>query len=96
MKMGPTSEPLISNCPFFSLQPAFQILAAIADTYFHLGRWQECYKTLQRMLQHWDVLDNPFVRLRLGQSLYQLGDLHEVGNWMAPVYLKEGDEAVHE
>jgi hypothetical protein len=35
-------------------------------------------------------LGNPFFRLRLGQSLYELGDEQEAANWLVPVYLTEG------
>ncbi len=31
-----------------------------------------------------------FFRLRLGQSLYELGDEQEAANWLVPVYLMEG------
>ena len=34
--------------------------------------------------------DNPFLRLRLGQALFELGELAEATNWLAPQYLAEG------
>jgi hypothetical protein len=33
---------------------------------------------------------NPFLRLRLGQALYELGDEQEAANWLVPAYLSEG------
>jgi hypothetical protein len=33
---------------------------------------------------------NLFLRLRLGQSLYELGNEREAANWLVPVYLTEG------
>jgi hypothetical protein len=33
---------------------------------------------------------NPFLRLRLGQCLYELGEMKEAANWLAGAYLMEG------
>jgi hypothetical protein len=74
-------------------ESACQILVAIADSFFHLGgkgHWHKCHGLLQRALRHWDLIGNPFVRLRLGQTLYELGNLREASNWMAMAYLQEG------
>jgi tetratricopeptide (TPR) repeat protein len=68
-----------------------QILAALADTHFYLGRWQECHTALQTAVKSYDgALENPFIRLRLGQSLLELGDEREAANWMAPAFWSEG------
>src|SRR5579871_1808677 len=56
---------------------ALKILAAIADCYFYLGQWYECCETVQHAFECGADLDNPFFRLRLGQSLYELGDEQE-------------------
>jgi tetratricopeptide (TPR) repeat protein len=69
---------------------ALQILAAIADCHFYLGDWNECCETVQYAFQYGADLDNPFFRLRLGQSLYELGNEQEAANWLVPVYLMEG------
>jgi hypothetical protein len=37
-----------------------------------------------------EPLANPFLRLRLGQCMYETGDLKEAGNRLAPAYLLEG------
>jgi len=69
---------------------AVQILAAIADCFFFLAAWDKCRETVQQAFRHGAELDNPFFRVRLGQSLYELGDKREAANWLAPVYLTEG------
>ncbi len=33
---------------------------------------------------------NPFLRLRLGQCLFELGELAKAANWLAGAYLEEG------
>jgi tetratricopeptide (TPR) repeat protein len=69
---------------------AVQILAAIADCHFYLGAWDRCCDAVQHAFRCGADLDNPFFRLRLGQSLYELGNEREAANWLVPVYLMEG------
>ena len=69
---------------------AVQILAAIADCQFYLAAWEQCRKSVQHAFRCGADMDNPFFRLRLGQSLFELGDEHEAANWLVPVYLMEG------
>jgi hypothetical protein len=70
---------------------ALWILTAIGDAHFLNGNWQGCRDALQRAVKGCDgAVENPFVRLRLGQALFEQGDLREAGNWMAPAYLTEG------
>ncbi len=71
-------------------EPAIQILAAIADYCFFLGDWDGCRDAVQRAFRCGAEMDNPFFRLRLGQSLYELGDKEEATNWLVPLYLEEG------
>jgi tetratricopeptide (TPR) repeat protein len=70
--------------------PAILILAAIADCHFYLGRWEDCRKAIQHAFRCGADVSNPFLRLRLGQSLYELGDEREAANWLVPAYLSEG------
>jgi len=70
--------------------PAILILGAIADCHFHLGRWEDCRRAVQHAFRCGADLDNPFLRLRLGQSLYELGDHGEAANWLVPAFLSEG------
>lgn len=72
-------------------EPAFRLLGAIGDAHFFLGDWDACHSSFQRIVQTWgEALANPFVRLRLGQSLFELGNMKEAANWMAPAFLSEG------
>src|SRR5215218_8881344 len=58
-------------------ESAARILAAIADTHFHLGNWEECRRGVQVAFRCGAEPDNPFLRLRLGQALFELGELAE-------------------
>jgi tetratricopeptide (TPR) repeat protein len=69
---------------------AIQIVAAIADSHFHLGHWAECADAVQLAFRWGAELDNPFLRLRIGQALFELGNMQEALNWMVPVYLMHG------
>jgi hypothetical protein len=69
---------------------AVQILGAIADCFFFLAAWDKCRETVQQAYRSGADLDNPFFRLRLGQSLYELGNEREAANWLALIYLTEG------
>lgn len=69
---------------------AVEILAALADCQFYLGAWEQCRQAVQHAFRCGAEVDNPFFRLRLGQSLYELGDEEEAANWLVPVYLLEG------
>src|SRR5262249_59450120 len=71
-------------------EPAGRIMAAIADSHFHLGEWEECQRAVQHAFRCGEDVSNPFLRLRLGQSLYELGEEQEAANWLVPVYLQEG------
>jgi hypothetical protein len=73
-------------------EPAGRLMAAIADPHFHLGRWEECRRAAQQAFRCGEDVANPFLRLRLGQSLYELGDEQEAANWLVPVHLQEGRE----
>jgi hypothetical protein len=70
--------------------PAVRILAAIADVHFHLGEWDACRAAVQHAFRCGADVANPFLRLRLGQCLYELGDEGEAANWLVPAYLSEG------
>jgi hypothetical protein len=63
---------------------AVNVLAAIADCRFFLGQWEQCRQAIQHAFRCGADVSNPFLRLRLGQSLYELGDLRESANGLSP------------
>jgi hypothetical protein len=70
--------------------PSVRILAGIADGHFFLGEWDACRDAVQHAFRCGEDPSNPFLRLRLGQNLYELGDEEEAANWLIPAYLSEG------
>jgi hypothetical protein len=69
-------------------EQAVRILAAIGDCYFFLGEWDACHRAYQCVVQNGVM--NPFVRLRLGQTFFELGNPAGANDWMVPAYLEEG------
>jgi len=49
------------------------ILAAIGDSYFRNGQYQQGREALVSALHCDNMIDNPFIHLRLGQCLLELG-----------------------
>jgi tetratricopeptide (TPR) repeat protein len=56
---------------------AVQILVAIGDAHFQLAQWEQCHEAMQHALRCGLPVDHPFGPLRLGQSLYELGNEEE-------------------
>jgi hypothetical protein len=71
-------------------EPAVRLLAAIADCRFYLGDWAGCQRAVQHSFRCGADVSNAFLPMRLGQSLYESGELREAANWLVPVYLNEG------
>lgn len=71
-------------------QLAATILGAIADVHFYLGQWGACREAVQQSFRCGADVENPFLRLRLGQALFEMGDEQEAANWLVPAYLTEG------
>lgn len=70
---------------------AVPILGAIGDARFFRRDFAACKKWFMQILRDaGGSPDNPFIRLRLGQCLYELGDEREAANWLAGAYLAEG------
>jgi tetratricopeptide (TPR) repeat protein len=70
---------------------ALWILAAIGDTNFLSGNYVAGRDALMTAMKiGGDATGNPFLRLRLGQCLFELGELPEAANWLAGAYLLEG------
>jgi len=66
------------------------ILAAIADVHFVRHDFAAMRIPLMTAMQCEGATANPFLRLRLGQCLFELGELEEATNWLAGAFLSEG------
>jgi tetratricopeptide (TPR) repeat protein len=70
--------------------------ASIADTYFHLKQFESCKEAAFDALNGVDALDNPFIYLRLGQSLFELGELDRAESELLKAYMLAGKEIFSE
>lgn len=69
----------------------FWLLTVIGDVHFQLKAFTPCRTSLMAAVVHFEEgRSNPFVRMRLGQCMYELGELKEASNWLAGAYLSEG------
>jgi tetratricopeptide (TPR) repeat protein len=68
------------------------IMAAIGDAHYHEGDFAASRAAFMTAVKCGGSPDNPFLRLRLGQCLFELGDRQEAANWLAGAYLLEGNK----
>lgn len=65
------------------------IMAAIGDANFFQGEIAAAREAFVTAVKCGSP-DNPFLRLRLGQCLFELGEMQEAANWLTGAYLLEG------
>ena len=71
---------------------ALHVLAAMGDARFDrrdFAAGRDAFMTAMRCA-HGEPVGNPYLRLRLGQCMYELGEMTEAANWLAGAYLSEG------
>jgi tetratricopeptide (TPR) repeat protein len=71
---------------------ALHVLAAIGDAGFQRGNFaagRDAFMTAMRCA-YGEPVGNPFLRLRLGQCMFELGETKEAANWLAGAFLSEG------
>lgn len=73
-------------------EAATWVLAAIADALF-LGGYKESAKdALDHLMTYPDALGNPFLHLRYGQVLYDLGEPDAAADELMRAYMGAGEE----
>ena len=73
-------------------QTATWILGAIGDTNFLNDDYVAGRDNLSLAMQCPDAIGNPFLHLRLGQCLFELGDLDQAADELARAFMAEGEE----
>ncbi|WP_129716615.1 tetratricopeptide repeat protein [Pedobacter sp. SYP-B3415] len=73
-------------------EAALWLYASMGDMDFLSGRYTEAAEALSRALNCEDGATNPFVRLRLGQSLFEQGMHGEATEHLLRAYMLEGSE----
>ncbi|MEQ1636226.1 MAG: tetratricopeptide repeat protein [Methylococcales bacterium] len=64
--------------------------ASVGDAHFHAKRFNECSEAEYDALNGVDGMGNPFIHLRLGQSLFELGNMERAESELLQAYMLEG------
>jgi len=73
------------DCP-----DAMWIQSGIGDAHFYRGDFALARQAFMRVLRCGGEPDNPYLRLRLGRCLFEMGERQEAANWLTGAYLFEG------
>lgn len=82
--------------PRRSWEAATWLYASIGDCQFLLGRFEDARDSLVEARNCPDGSSNPFIALRLGQTLFELGDFKGAKASLTQAYMLEGDEIFDE
>lgn len=69
---------------------AMWIQSGMGDAHFFRGDFAAARQAFMTVLRCGGEPDNPYLRLRLGQCLFEMGDRREAANWLAGAFLLEG------
>lgn len=70
--------------------------ASICDAYFYSNRFNECAEAAFDALNGPDAMENPFIHLRLGQALFELGDTARAEPELLKAYMLSGEDIFSE
>lgn len=76
--------------PATQWEAATWLYASIGDAQFDLGNYEEVVTAMYDALNCPDAQTNPFVHLRLGQSLYRLGRHEDAVQHLLRAYMLDG------
>lgn len=68
------------------------VLTAIGDCYFRTGQWDQGRESLTTALQCPHMMGNPFIHLRLGQCLYEMGRMESANEHLEQAYMNGGSK----
>lgn len=69
---------------------AMWIQSGIGDAHFFRGDFTAAREAFMTVLRCGGETDNPYLRLRLGQCLFEMGERQEAANWLTGAFLLEG------
>ena len=78
--------------PVTQWEAATWIFAALADAKFSIGDSEGALRSLDRAMESPNSLGNPFLHLRRGQALFELGRKDEAANELARAYMLEDED----
>ncbi len=76
-------------------ESALWILKSLGDALFRQGNYQKCREKLTEAVEKCEGgKSNPYIRLRLGQCLYELDEKREAITWLSGALMTEGVEVL--
>ncbi len=66
------------------------IYTALGDTYFHTNSYEMAKNNFYNALNCPDGISNPFILLRLGESLFECGEIDKAKDYLLRTYMLEG------
>lgn len=78
--------------PFESHKASTWLLTAVGDTYFLIKEYSDALHALEEAMYCPEAIGNPFIHLRLGQTLFELGESDKAREELARAYLGGGKE----
>jgi len=66
------------------------IYTALGDTYFHIGEFEKAKNSFYDALNCPNGVSNPFILLRLGESLFECREYDKAKEYLLRTYLLEG------
>ncbi|WP_379143044.1 hypothetical protein [Paenibacillus sp. sgz500992] len=66
------------------------IYTALGDAYFHNNSYEMAKSNFYNALNCPDEISNPFILLRLGESLFECGELAKAKDYLLRAYMLEG------
>lgn len=78
--------------PVTQWDAACWLFGSTGDIYFQLADYENARQSLQIAVASGDGNENPFIHLRLGQSLYELGIVDLAGQHLVQAFMLEGEE----
>ena len=73
-------------------ESALWLYASIGDMCFMIGDYKACGNNMFDALNCPDGFGNPFVHLRLGQALYELGNTEKAKEYLLQAYMLDGED----
>lgn len=73
-------------------EAALWLYASIGDMCYMLNDYKECCDNMFDALNCPDGNGNPFVQLRLGQALYELGNMEKAKEHLLQAYMLDGED----
>lgn len=76
--------------PKINWETSTWIYTALGDTYFFIADYEKAKNNLYNALNCPDGNSNPFILLRLGESLVECGELEKAQEYLLRAYMLEG------